>query len=119
MRNLHKPRGKGYSLRMKTPDVLVGAINPWTGEPFRKTMNVGLKTRSYAEAVRIRDIRLGQLRQLEADALQAEGRKNIGKIIDLSRESAREWRELRAEEGDRYDLILTDQLEKAASQAAD
>lgn len=113
MRNLHRPRGKGYSLRMETPKALIGTKNPWTGKPFRKTINMGLATRSHSEAVRIRDVRMGQLRQLEAEALNATSKKNIGKIIDLSPENAKEWREMRAEEGDKYDHILTDQLEAA------
>lgn len=114
MSNLEQPRGKGYSLRIKTPDALVGTNNPWTGQPFGKTLKLGLNTRRYAKAVRIRDVRIGQLRQLEAEAVASTGRPNIGGIIDLSPENAREWRELRAEEGDKYDHVLTDQLEKAA-----
>lgn len=58
MRNLHKPRGRGYSLRVKTPDILVGQENPWTGGQFRKTITLGLGTRVHAEALRLRDIRL-------------------------------------------------------------
>ena len=114
MSNLEQPRGKGFSLRIKTPDVLVGTTNPWTGKPFGKTLKLGLNTRRHAEAVRIRDVRIGQLRQLEAEAIAAAGRPNIGGIIDLSPENAKEWRELRAEEGDKYDHVLTDQLERAA-----
>lgn len=112
--NLEQPRGKGFSLRIKTPDALVGTTNPWTGKPFGKTLKLGLNTRRHAEAVRIRDVRIGQLRQLEAEAIAAAGRPNIGGIIDLSPENAREWRELRAEVGDKYDHVLTDQLERAA-----
>ena len=114
MSNLEQPRGKGFSLRIKTPNALVGTTNPWTGKPFGKTLKLGLNTRRHAEAVRIRDVRIGQLRQLEAEAIAAAGRPNIGGIIDLSPENAREWRELRAEEGDKYDHVLTDQLERAA-----
>lgn len=113
MQHLTKPRGKGYSLRFSTPEILLGTENPWTGKPFGREIKLGLNTRSHAEAVRLRDIRLGQIRQLEAEALAARGRKSVGGIIDLSPENARAWREMRAEAGDRYDLILTDELEKA------
>lgn len=34
MQYLTKPKGKGYSLHMPTPSVLVGAEHPWTGKPF-------------------------------------------------------------------------------------
>lgn len=114
MRNLHKTRDKGYALRVQTPDVLAGEISPWTGRPFRKTITIGLGTRVHAEAVRLRGVRLGQLRQLEAEVAQAAGQKNVRGMIDLSPESAREWREIRSNAGDRFDLILTDKLEDAA-----
>jgi len=113
MRHLERPRGKGYSLRIKTPEVLVGTENPWTGKPFGKTLKLGLDTTKYAEAVRTRDVRIGQLWQLEAEAKKANGRKSIGGIIDLSPENAKAWRELRAVDGDEHDLILTEQLDRA------
>ncbi len=34
MQYLTKPRGHGYSLRMTTPEILVGTENPWTGKTF-------------------------------------------------------------------------------------
>ncbi len=115
MKNLKKPRGKGYSLRMDTPAVLVGTHNPWTNEPFRKTISLGLNTRSHAEAIRLRDVRIGQIRQLEADAMASKGRRGIGRIIDLSPESAAEWRQMRAEASDptEIDFVLTEHLERA------
>jgi hypothetical protein len=113
MRHLERPRGKGYSLRIKTPEVLVGTENPWTGKPFGKTLQLGLDTTKYAEAVRTRDVRIGQLWQLEAEAKKGKGQKSIGGIIDLSPENAKAWRELRAVEGDEHDLILTEQLDRA------
>ncbi|WP_171616935.1 hypothetical protein [Ruegeria sp. HKCCD6428] len=115
MRYLTKPRGKGYTLRMVTPEILVGTENPWTGKPFGREIKLGLNTRTHAEAVRLRDIRLGQVRQLGADALAEAGRRSAGRIIDLSPESAAEWRKMReeAEDPDAVDFILTDELERA------
>lgn len=73
MQYLSKPRGKGYSLRMPTPSVLVGTENPWTGTPFGIEIKLGLDTRHHAEMVRIRDVRVGRIRQLEADARPVKG----------------------------------------------
>ena len=39
MRYLVKPRGRGFSLRMLTPEVLVGTLNPWTKKPFGREIN--------------------------------------------------------------------------------
>jgi hypothetical protein len=118
MQHLIKPRGKGYSLRMLTPAVLVGTTNPWTDKPFGKEIKLGLHTRTHAEALRIRDVRVGQIRQLEADAIAASGRGGIGRILDLSPEAAEEWRKMRLdatdEEREGYDYVLEDQLEAAA-----
>jgi integrase len=118
MRHLIKPRGKGYSLRMLTPTVLVGTENPWTGKPFGKEIKLGLDTRGHADALRIRDVRVGQIRQLEADANAASGRRGIGRIMDLSPEAAEDWRKMRLEATDEelegYDYVLDDQLNAAA-----
>lgn len=118
MQHLIKPRGKGYSLRMLTPPVLVGTTNPWTDKPFGKEIKLGLRTRTHAEALRIRDVRVGQIRQLEADAIAASGRGGIGRILDLSPEAAEEWRKMRLdatdEEREGYDYVPEDQLEAAA-----
>lgn len=108
MRNLCKPRDKGYSFRMITPDVLVGTNNPWTGKPFGREVKLGLNTRSHAEAIRLRYVRLGQIRQLESEALAALNKKHVGKIIDLSPENARSWREERALTYDTSSLDLID-----------
>ncbi|MGJ8585150.1 MAG: site-specific integrase [Marinosulfonomonas sp.] len=116
MQYLSKPRGKGYTLRMVTPDILVGTMNPWTKKPFGKEIKLGLATRSYAEAIRIRDVRVGDVRKLEAEAAAAAGHRSIGGIIDLSPENAAEWRRMRdeAEDTEAIDYVLEDKLEKAA-----
>lgn len=115
MRYLTKPRGKGFSLRMPTPEILVGTLNPFTKKPFGKEIKLGLNTRCHAEAVRLREIRAGQIRQLEADALAAAGRKSAGRIADLTPESAAEWRQLRqeAENPDSIDIVLSNLLDDA------
>lgn len=115
MQYLTKPRGRGYSLRMVTPDVLIGTKNPWTRKPFGREIKLGLQTRSHAEAVRLRDVRIGQVRQLEAEALASAGKKNVGRIIDLTPENAAEWRQMRddADDPDAIDLVLSDELERA------
>lgn len=115
MQYLTKPRGRGYSLRMATPEILIGTESPWTGKAFGKEIKLGLNTRSHAEAIRLRDVRAGQVRQLEADALASAGRKNVGRIIDLTPESAAEWRKMRdeAEDPDGVDHVLLDELSKA------
>ncbi|MBO6853343.1 MAG: tyrosine-type recombinase/integrase [Marivivens sp.] len=103
---------------MITPDVLVGTLNPWTGKPFGREIKLGLNTRSHAEAIRLRDVRLGQIRQLESEALASLNKKNVGKIIDLSPENARFWREERALTNDTtslevLDSYLSDKLNEA------
>ena len=112
MRHLTKPRGKGFTLRLTAPEVLVGTENPWTGNPFGREIKLGLNTRSHAEAVRLRDIKLRQIRQLEADALANRGNKSVGRIIDLTPENAAEWRPMReeAKDPDSIDHVLTDEL---------
>ena len=114
MSHLEKPRGKGFALRMTTPSTLVGTENPWTGKPFGKTIKLGLSTRSYAEAIRIRDMRIGQIRQLEIQASASFNKAKREGVIDLSDENIEAWREHRAEVGDKHDLVLTTQLERAA-----
>ena len=47
MTYLIKPRGRGYSFRMVTPEILVGTENPWTGKPFGKGRV--LRSRSWNE----------------------------------------------------------------------
>ncbi|MGR3587943.1 MAG: hypothetical protein ACU0BH_05545 [Paracoccaceae bacterium] len=80
---------------MTTPEVLVGTENPWTGKKFGREIKLGLDTRKHTEAIRIRDLRVGQIRQLEADALASAGGRGVGRIIDLTPESAAEWSQMR------------------------
>ena len=100
MQYLNKPRGTGFLFRMMTPEVLVGTKNPWTGNAFGREIKLGLNTQRHAEAIRLREIRLGQIRQLGADAMASVGRTGVGRIIDLSPESAAEWRQIREDAAD-------------------
>lgn len=52
MQYLIKPRGRGYSLRMVAPEILIGTENPWTVKAFGREIKLGLNTRSHAEAKR-------------------------------------------------------------------
>ena len=115
MRHLTQPRGKGYSFRMVTPDVLVGEMNPWTNKPFGKEIKIGLKTRRHADAVRQRDVRLGQIRQLEDEATHNKGNQGAGRVLELSHESATEWRDMReaTDASPALDFVLADKLERA------
>lgn len=110
MARLSRPRGKGYSLRMQTPKPLVGRPNPWTGRQFGKTIILGLGTRIHAEAVRRRDLKVGEIRRLEEEA---RGKTASDAEFDFSEKAMKEWRELRAEHGDRFDLVLSEQLDRA------
>jgi len=67
---------------MMTPLELVGCPNPWNGKPLGKEIKKGLGTRRLVEARKLRDIALGQIRQLVL-GLSDEG--------GFSLESAREW----------------------------
>lgn len=116
MRHLTKPRGKGYSFRMVTPGILFGTKNPWTGKPFGKEIKLGLGTKVHAEALRQRDVCLGQVRQLEDEARRAKGHGGAGRVFDLSHDSALEWQDLRAttDDLDGVDHVLTNELDRAA-----
>ncbi|MFT4716255.1 MAG: hypothetical protein ACI932_001438, partial [Paracoccaceae bacterium] len=115
MTYLSKPRSKGYAFRMVTPEVLVGSDNPLTGRPFGKEIKLGLGTRRHAEALRLRDIYLGQVRQLEAEARRSQGVQGAGRIFDLSPEASKEWLEMRQDLKDTtaFDHVLLDELDKA------
>jgi integrase len=115
MTYLSKPRNKGYAFRMVTPEALVGSDNPLTGRPFGKEIKLGLGTRRHTEALRIRDIYLGQVRQLEAEARRNQGKQGDGRIFDLSPEAAKDWLEMRKDfkDTDAIDHVLLDELVKA------
>ncbi|WP_420325312.1 tyrosine-type recombinase/integrase [Mameliella sp.] len=109
---LIQPRGPGtgWVFRMITPKELVGLPNPWTGKPFGKEIKRGLGTRHPVEARKQRDIVLGRVRELVAEATGAN---------DLSLESALEWRQMIAEDTSREQgvaMVLEDKLERASRQ---
>lgn len=116
MAYLRKPRGKGYAFKMVTPEVLIGSDSPFTGKLFKKTINVGLGTRRHSVALRLRDVCLGQVRQLEAEARRGKGLQGAGRIFDLSPENAKDWLEMRQDvrDTDAIDHVLLTELDKAA-----
>ncbi|SDX99842.1 Site-specific recombinase XerD [Albimonas donghaensis] len=84
MSYLLQPRGKGWVFRMETPKSLVGTPNPWTGRPFGREIKKGLGTRLKREAMRQRDLVLGQVRELEASARRGQ---------HFAAEAAERWRQ--------------------------
>lgn len=120
MKYLTRPRGKGYSLRMATPDALVGLTNPMTGKPFGREIKLGLDTRVHAEAIRIRDIKLGQIRQLEQKVIEARRNAKFGRQFDLSLENAKLWQEILADGAPwEVESIRHDELERAQQAGRD
>ncbi|NOX74073.1 MAG: hypothetical protein GXP03_10795, partial [Alphaproteobacteria bacterium] len=116
MTYLSKPRGKGYAFRVVTPEALLGSDNPLTGRPFGKEIKLGLGTRRHADALRLRDVYLGQVRQLEAEARRGKGLQGAGRIIDLSPENAKDWLEMRqgVKDTEAIDHVLLNELDKAS-----
>ncbi|WP_323769033.1 hypothetical protein [Antarctobacter sp.] len=107
---LKQPRGPGtgWVFYMVTPPELIGKPNPLTGKLCRKTLIMGLGTRHPVEARKRRDIALGEIRKAVAE-LSDEGRFSLS--------SAEEWREMIANDDSEeqgIELVLSDQLEKAA-----
>ncbi|WP_417209989.1 tyrosine-type recombinase/integrase [Antarctobacter sp.] len=107
---LKQPRGPGtgWVFYMVTPPELIGKPNPLTGKLCRKTLIKGLGTRHPVEARKRRDIALGEIRKAVAE-LSDEGRFSLS--------SAEEWREVIANDDSEeqgIELVLSDQLEKAA-----
>jgi len=86
--HLFRPRGKGWCFRHRTPDVLVGQINPHTGKPFGKEIKLGLKTRDLREARHKRDIILGELRKLQAAHVNGSV-KSLADAVELAKEYRR------------------------------
>ncbi|NOX40011.1 MAG: hypothetical protein GXP05_05720 [Alphaproteobacteria bacterium] len=73
MTYLSKPRSKGYAFRMVTPEALVGSDNPLTGRPFGKEIKLGLGTRRHADALRLRDVYLGQVQTARSGGASGQG----------------------------------------------
>ena len=109
---LIQPRGPGtgWVFRMVTPSELVGLPNPWTGKLFGKEIRRGLGTRHPVEARKQRDIALGRVRELVAEAT-GEGAYTL--------ESALEWRQMIAEDTSHEQgvaMVLEDKLDSASRQ---
>ncbi|MGG7568557.1 site-specific integrase [Rhodovulum sp. DZ06] len=111
MSYLKQSRGKGWVFRMKTPEILVGKPNPWTGKPFGNEIKKGLGTRSKREAMRLRDVALGEIRRLE---VEAAGGKPFSKERALSWAAFQREFEARSE-GTPYEItpseVIRDEIE--------
>jgi hypothetical protein len=108
---LFQPRGPGtaFLFRMATPTSLVGRGNPRTGRPYGREIKEGLGgARLLNEARRLRDLRLGAIRQEEAAATGAWN-GTMAQALDIAAA-------LRAEEDedkrDTAESVLADQAEQ-------
>lgn len=75
MEYIQQPRGAGtaYRFRIKTPAALKGKIDPETGKPFKQFIFRSLGgTRHLPTARKLRDIRVAEVRAMEADAAAGE-----------------------------------------------
>ena len=115
MKHLIQPRGPatGWVFRMITPLELVGKPNPWTGKPFGKEIKKGLGTRRLVEARKLRDVALGEVRQVALEL------SDVGRF---SLKSAKDWNEaIREDDAKNTDpaaqggvsMILNESLHKA------
>lgn len=86
MKHLIQPRGPatGWVFRMITPLELVGKPNPWTGKMLGKEIKKGLGTRRLVEARKLRDVALGEVRQVA---------RELSDVGRFSLKSAKEWDE--------------------------
>ncbi len=104
---LFQPRGPktAWLFRMATPELLVGRDNPRTGKPYGKEIRESLGgTRDLTEARRLRDLRLGEIRQEQAEVIhQAEG------DLDQAIEVAASLRNMDDEQRGDIELVLYDQ----------
>ena len=81
MKYLQQPRGPGtaYRFRMPTPKSLQGMIDPETNKMFGVNIIRSLKgTRHLPTAKKLRDLRLAEVRAMEAEAIR--GRKIEGRF---------------------------------------
>jgi integrase len=71
--HLRQPRGANttYTVKMRTPAILVGQLNPRTKRPYGNTIHEGLGTRDWREAAVKRDMFIAGIRREEAKARAA------------------------------------------------
>lgn len=73
---LFRPRGDGtaWLFRMATPDILIGRINPRTGKAYKREIRESLDgVREVEKARQLRDLRLGEIRQEQAEVIHKAG----------------------------------------------
>jgi len=120
MKHIIRPRGDGtaYQFMMRTPMALKGMTDPATGRTFGRYIKRSLGgTRHLPTARKLRDIRLAEVRAMEADAVHGA---TLGDRFSIERASA--WAEAlrvqRAEGGpDEYDPDVQDLIEEEVKKA--
>ncbi len=120
MRHITQPRGGGtaYQFKMRTPLAMKGMNDPATGKVFGTYIKRSLgATRHLPTAKKMRDIRLAEIRAMEADAIRGA---ELGDRFSLDRASA--WAEAlqvqRAKGGpDEHEPDVLDLIEAEANRA--
>lgn len=77
MKHIIQPRGDGtaYQFKIRTPSGLKGMIDPATGKKFGTYIKRSLGgSRHLPTAKKLRDLRLAEVRAMEADAVSSAGR---------------------------------------------
>ena len=120
MKHIIQPRGDGtaYRFNIRTPSALKGMIDPSTGKKFGTYIKRSLGgTRHLPTAKKLRDIRLAEVRAMEADAMKGAA---LGDRFSLEKASA--WAEAlrvqRAEGGpDEFEPDVQDLIEEEVRKA--
>ncbi|RED12885.1 tyrosine-type recombinase/integrase [Pontivivens insulae] len=120
MKYIIQPRGPGtaYRFNMRTPSALRGSVDPSTGKKFGAYIKRSLGgTHHLPTAKKLRDVRLAEVREMEADALVGEAIRDR-----FSVERAAAWAEAlrnqRAQGGpERYEPDVQDLIEEEARNA--
>jgi integrase len=120
MKHIIRPRGDGtaYQFKMRRPVVLDGMIDPATGKRFGTFIRRSLgATHHIPTAKKLRDIRLAEVRAMEADAVRGAA---LGNRFSLEKASA--WAEAlrvqKAEGGpDEYDPDVQDLIRDEVAKA--
>ena len=120
MKHIVQPRGEGtaYRFNMRTPSALRGLIDPSTGKKFGTYIKRSLGgTRHLPTAKKLRDIRLAEVRAMEADAVRGAA---LGDRFSMEKASA--WAEaLRVQRSnggpDDYEPDVQDLIEEEVRKA--
>jgi len=102
---LIRPRGGSFTMKYKLPKELVGQPNPKTGQPMGKTLHVGLGTSDLREAVRRKNIILGQLAQMQEE-LRDSNRFSLKRATEMGKRFAKGENVVVTDEGPDPELAL-------------